>query len=558
VTAPAWLRLLLSAARPAAGRLALSTVAGVGAAGAGVGLMATSAFLISRAALHPPVLHLMVAIVAVRAFGISRGVLRYVERLVGHDAALRVLGALRVRVYTRLQRLAPAGLADFRRADLVQRLVSDVEAVLDALVRVALPYAVTILVGVGSVALVGALLPVAGAVLAGTLVVVGAVVPLVQAATARRTDGRLAPLRGELAVATVDLLHGLPDLIAYGAVDEHLARAADVDRRLRRATERASGATGVSAAVTALCTGICVLAGLAAGAAAVRAGALDGELLAVVVLTPLAVFEAAGSLPAAAQRLAAARTALGRLAAVLAAPDPTPDPVAPLPLPPGPYTLRLENVTARWEPGRPVFDGLSLDLAPGRRTALVGPSGAGKSTVAALLVRWLDPVAGRVTLNGTDLRRFRGDDVRRVVGYLPDDAHLFDTTIEENLRVARRDATTAQLEAALAAARLLDWVRTLPDGTATPVGEHGVALSGGQRRRLALARVLLADFPVLVLDEPTEHLDEPTALALTRDILTATRGRTVLFVTHRPEALSHVDDVVDLRDRMAAWRRAAV
>jgi thiol reductant ABC exporter CydC subunit len=538
--------LLLSAARPAAGRLALSTVAGVGAAGAGVGLMATAAFLISRAAQHPPVLHLMVAIVAVRAFGISRGVLRYAERLVGHDAALRVLGELRVRVYRRLERLAPAGLADFRRADLVQRLVTDVEAVLDALVRVALPYAVTVLVGVGSVVLVGAILPAAGLALAIGLVLVGAVVPLVQSGAARRSDGRLAPLRAELAVAGVDLLHGLPDLLVYGSADEQLARIADVDRRLRRTAERGSGMSGVSAAVTALCTGLCVLAGLAAGAAAVRAGTLDGELLAVVVLTPLAVFEAAGGLPVAAQRLAAARTALDRLAAVLATPDPTPDPVSPLPVPDGPYTVRLEGVTARWEPGRPVLDGFSLELAPGRRVALVGPSGAGKSTVAALLVRWLDPVAGRVSLNGTDIRDLDGDAVRRVVGYLADDAYLFDTTIEQNLRIGRREATIDEIEAALARARLLGWVRTLPDGLATHVGEHGVQLSGGQRRRLALARALLADFPVLVLDEPTEHLDEATAIDLARDILAATRDRTVLLITHRTDLLSDVDDVVRL------------
>jgi ATP-binding cassette, subfamily C, bacterial CydC len=556
VTAPAWLRLLGSAARPVAGRLALSTVAGVGAAGAGVGLMAAAAFLISRAALHPPVLHLMVAIVAVRAFGISRGVLRYVERLTGHDAALRALTELRVRVYERLDRLAPAGLADFRRADLVQRLVTDVEAVLDALVRVALPYTVTILVGAGSVVLVGVILPAAGVALAVGLVLVGVAVPLVQSAAARRSDGRLAPLRGELAAATVDLMHGLPDLLAYGAVDDQVARVADVDRRLRRAAERGSGVAGVAAAVTALCAGLCVLVGLVAGAVAVRAGTLDGELLAVVVLTPLAVFESAGGLPVAAQRLAAARTALDRLATVLAAPDPTPDPVSPQPVPAGPYTVRLHDVTARWEPGRPVLNDFSLELTAGRRVALVGPSGAGKSTVAALLVRWLDPVVGRVTLNGTDLRALTGDAVRRVVGYLADDAHLFDTTIERNLRIARPDATPAQLEAVLADARLLHWVRTLPDGLDTPVGEHGLALSGGQRRRLALARLLLADFPVLVLDEPTEHLDETTAAELARDILAATSTRAVLFITHRTDLVSTVDEVVRLGGRTPSVSRA--
>jgi thiol reductant ABC exporter CydC subunit len=301
----------------------------------------------------------------------------------------------------------------------------------------------------------------------------------------------------------------------------------------------------VSAAVTALCTGLAVLAALVAGALAVRGGTLDGELLAVVVLTPLAVFEIVGAVPLAAQHLAAARAALARLGEVAAAPDPAPEPAAPAPLPPVPL-VRLEDVSAAWVPGRPVVRGVSFALEPGARVALVGPSGSGKSTIAALLVRWLDPCAGRVTLGGTDLRHLRGDDVRRVIGYLGDDAYLFDTTIEANLRIGRPEATDAELASALERARLAEWVRDLPDGLATSVGEHGVAVSGGQRRRIALARALLADFPVLVLDEPTEHLDEETAVALLRDLMAATHGRTVLLITHRTDAHEYVDAVLSL------------
>ncbi|MET7423662.1 thiol reductant ABC exporter subunit CydC [Dactylosporangium sp. NPDC005555] len=537
---------VLRLCRPAAGQLGLALLAGVGAAGAGVGLMATSAWLISRAAQHPPVLHLMVAIVAVRAFGIGRGVLRYVERIAGHDAALRVLGGLRVRTYRRLERLAPAGLTAFRRGDLVARLVDDVESVLDVIARVLLPIAVAAVTGAATVLLIGNLLPVAGAALAASLLAVAVGVPLVQAAAVRRADARLAPLRGALAAGTVDLLQGLPDLIAHGAVGRALTALDRTDRQLLTAARRSGAAAGVSAAVTASCTGLSVLAGLAAGAVAVRAGALPGELLAVVVLTPLAVFETVGTIPAAAQRLAAARSALGRLAEIAVAADPAPDPAAPVPLPDGPPTVRLEGVSAGWTPGQVVLRDVSLTLRPGRRVALVGPSGAGKSTVAALLLRWLDPLTGRVTLNDVDIRDLRGDDVRRTVGYLGDDVYLFDTTIEENLRVGRPAATAAELETALAAARLLDWVRTLPAGLGTPVGEHGVTLSGGQRRRLALARVLLADFPVLILDEPTEHLDDGTAAELTRDLLAASGARAVLLITHRTDGLDDVDEVVTL------------
>jgi ATP-binding cassette, subfamily C, bacterial CydC len=542
-----WFRIL----RPAAPQLAAAVLAGVGAAGAGVGLMATSAWLISRAALHPPVLHLMVAIVAVRAFGLSRGVLRYAERLVGHDAALRVLTELRVRIVTRLERLAPAGLSGFRRADLVQRLVTDVDAILDLLTRVLLPYAVAVVVGGAAVGLIGAFVPVAGLTLALGLLTVGVLVPIMQSASARRADGRLAPLRGELATGTVDLLHGLPDLLAYGAVDAQLHRLRDVDDRLRRAERRSSLAAGASAAVTALATGLSVTTGLAAGAVAVRSGGLPGELLAVVVLTPLAVFEAAGGLPVAAQRFAAARSALRRVAEVVSAEPVVSEPMESLPIADGPHTFRLEDVSAAWQPGRTAVEHVDLELRPGERVALVGPSGSGKSTVAAVLLRFLDPVRGRATVDGTDLRRFAGDRIRQLVGYLPENAHLFDTSIGENLRIGRPGATAGEMRAALGQARLLDWVDSLPEGLDTLVGEHGRQLSGGQRRRLTLARALLAGFPVLILDEPTEHLDDETASALTHDLLRAAGDRTVLLITHRTDVAGEVDRVVALSGKAA-------
>ncbi|MFI5909834.1 thiol reductant ABC exporter subunit CydC [Dactylosporangium sp. NPDC051541] len=539
------------------GRLVIALVSGVAAALCAVGLMATSAWLIARAATHPPVLHLMVAIVAVRAFGIGRGVLRYAERVTGHDGALRLLGVVRVRVYRRLERLAPAGLSGFRCGDLAARLVDDVESIVDLVVRVALPLAVAAVTGVASVLLIWAILPAAGLALAAGVLVVGVGVPVLQSALVRRADARLAPLRGALAAGTVDLVQGLPDLIAYGAVDEALAALDRTDQKLLAAARRSAGATGVSAAVTALCTGLAVLAALVAGALAVRGGTLDGKLLAVVVLTPLAVFEIVGGVPVAAQQWAAARAALRRLSEVAATADPAPDPVGsaaaavggavPSVAPAGRLVaLGLEGVSAEWVPGRPVVRDVSFTLEPGARVALVGPSGSGKSTIASLLVRWIDPSAGRVTLGGVDLRQLRGDDLRRTVGYLGDDAYLFDTTIEANLRIGRPDATPEQLAAVLERARLADWVRGLPSGPATTVGEHGVAVSGGQRRRIALARALLADFPVLVLDEPTEHLDEETATALLRDLMEATRGHTVLLITHRPDAREYVDTIISL------------
>ncbi|MEV4005304.1 thiol reductant ABC exporter subunit CydC [Actinomadura sp. NPDC049753] len=538
---------LLRFARPARGRLALAVLFGVLALGSGVGLMATSAWLISRAAQHPPVLMLMVAIVAVRAFGLGRGVFRYVERLVGHDATFRILADLRARVYERLERLAPAGLPAFRGGDLLNRLVADVDAVQDLFLRVLLPCTVAAVVGGASVGLAWLLLPSAGVVLLLALLLAGIVAPWLSGTVSRRAERRTTDLRGELTSHVVDTLQGAPELIAYGAAPEQLAKAARLDRDFTRATARSATTAGLGAAISALAGGLAVWGSLAVGVPAVRSGALDGVLLAVVVLLPLAAFEVVAGLPLAAQYLERVRRSAARVFAVLDSPPPVQEPDAPASLPAAPYTLSAEDLRARWTPTAPyALGGISLDLAPGRRCAIVGPSGSGKTTLTAVLLRFLEPAGGRTSLNGVDLRTLSGDDVRRVIGLCAQDAHLFDSTIGENVRLARPSATDEEIRDALRRARLLGWIESLPDGLATRVGEHGARVSGGQRQRIALARALLADFPVLLLDEPAEHLDVATADELTADLLTATEGRTTLLVTHRLAGLDAVDEIIVL------------
>jgi ATP-binding cassette, subfamily C, bacterial CydC len=545
-------RLLLMA-RPAWPRLALAALAGLGAAGAGVALMATSAWLISRAAQHPPVLYLMVAIVAVRTFGLSRGFFRYAERLAGHDAALRVLSRLRTRIYARLTRIIPAGAADLHGGDLVARFVADVDATLDILVRAVLPYITSVLVAIASVAVVAAILPAAGAVLAGGIVVAIVGVPILHSAIARRAEHRTAPLRGELADRTVALLAQLPELVAHQAAVAHVDALATTDIALRRATTRSAIALGTTAALTSAAGGACAIWALVLGASAVHTHRLDPVLLAVLVLTPLAVFDALSGLPSATAALRTGRAALQRVFAVLDRDDPVPDPATLTAAPAAPYRMALNGVTARWSPDSPpALTDVSIELPAGSCTVIVGPSGSGKTTIAALLARFLDPDAGSVTLNDIDLRHLSGEQVRDIVGLVDDNAYLFDTTIAANLRIGAPDATDAQLHAALAGAHLDPWVRALPGGLGTRVGEHGARLSGGQRRRLALARALLSDRPVLVLDEPTEHLDEPTAAALINDLLGAAGGRTVVLITHRDLAGIQADQVIRLdRGRIA-------
>ncbi|WP_207929073.1 thiol reductant ABC exporter subunit CydC [Actinomadura sp. 6K520] len=538
---------LLRFARPARGRLLIAVVFGVLALGSGVGLMATSAWLISRAAQHPPVLMLMVAIVAVRAFGLGRGVFRYIERLVGHDATFRILADLRARVYERLERLAPGGLPSFREGDLLSRLVADVDAVQDLFLRVLLPYAVAAVVGGASVGLAWALLPSAGAVLLLALLLAGVVAPWLSAAMARRAERQTTDLRGELTSHVVDTLQGAPELIAYGAAPAQLAEATRLDRAFTRASARSATTAGAGAALSALAGGLAVWGSLAVGVPAVRSGVLDGVLLAVIVLLPLAAFEVVAGLPLAAQYLERVRRSATRIFAVLDSPEPVHDPADPTPLPAAPYTLAVKNLRARWTPQAPyALDDISLDLTPGRRCAIVGPSGSGKTTLTAVLLRFLEPAGGQATLNGVDLRALHGDDVRRVIGLCAQDAHLFDSTIGENVRLARPDATEHEIRDALHRARVLDWVDSLPQGLDTHVGEHGAQVSGGQRQRIALARALLADFPILLLDEPAEHLDIATADALTADLLAATEGRTTLLVTHRLAGLDAVDEIIVL------------
>ncbi|MEU7026649.1 thiol reductant ABC exporter subunit CydD [Streptomyces sp. NPDC046275] len=529
------------------GRMGLALLLGSLALGSAVGLMAVSGWLISRASEQPPVLHLMVAVTATRAFGIGRAVFRYAERLVSHDAVLRMLADLRVAVYRRLERIAPAGLRRTRRGDLLARLVQDVDALQDYWLRWLLPAGAALVVGAGAVGFTTWLLPEAGAVLAAGLLVAGVLVPLAGGALARRAERQLAPARGALATAVVDLLRGCAELTVAGALDERTARAGRADRTLTGIASRQSAATALGAGLSALVCGLTVAAAALVGVQAVRDGRLDGVALAVVVLTPLAAFEAVNGLPLAVQYRHRVRRSAERVFDVLDAPVPVHEPATPAAPPAGPFPLELAGLTARHAgQERPALDDFALTLRAGRRVAVVGASGSGKTTLAQVLLRFLDAESGTYRIGGTDAAELDGDAVRRFVGLCAQDAHLFDSTLRENLRLARTGADDDELREALRRARLLDWVDSLPEGLDTLVGEHGSRLSGGQRQRLALARALLADFPVLVLDEPAEHLDLATADALTDDLLRATEGRTTLLITHRLHGLDAVDEVVVL------------
>ncbi|MEE1740059.1 thiol reductant ABC exporter subunit CydD [Streptomyces sp. BE147] len=527
------------------GQLALALLLGSLAVGSAVGLMAVSGWLISRASEQPPVLYLMVAVTATRAFGIGRAVFRYAERLVSHDAVLRMLAELRVAVYRGLERIAPAGLRTTRRGDLLSRLVADVDALQDYWLRWLLPVGTAVVVGAAAAGFTGWLLPEAGVVLAVGLLLAGVGVPLVSGACARHAERQLAPARAALATRVTDLLGGTAELTVAGALPRRHTRVREADGLLTRIASRAAAATALGSGLSALICGLTVVAAALVAVPAVYDGRLEGVALAVVVLTPLAAFEAVAGLPLAVQYRQRVRRSAERVYEVLDAPVPVREPVSPAQPPSSPFPLEVRGLTARYAgAGRNALESVDLTLVPGRRVAVVGPSGAGKTTLAQVLLRFLDAREGTYRIGGTDAFELDGDTVRASVGLCAQDAHVFDSSIRENLRLARTGATEAELRDALAGARLLDWAEALPEGLDTLVGEHGARLSGGQRQRLALARALLADFPVLVLDEPAEHLDLATADALTADLLAATRGRTTVLITHRIEGLDAVDEVL--------------
>ncbi len=528
--------------------LAASVLLGALAIGAAIGLMATSGYLISRAALHPPILSLGVAIVGVRFFGVSRAVLRYLERLASHDATLRVIGTLRVRLFARLEPLVPAELGSLRVGDVLSRFVGDVDVLQGLMLRGLLPPAVALATSLLALAVAAAVSPIAALVLASALLLAGLAVPALARAASRAPAARLAAARAHLQAELVESLAAAPELVAFGASGAAVERIERADTQVARLERRHALVTAAGEASVTVLSGLAVVAVVVAAAQSLRSGELSGPLLGMLALLALASFEAVRPLPAAAQQRELGAAAARRVFELCDREPSVRDPGQPVTRS-GPGRVRLEGVSCRYGPDAPwALESVDLELAPGEVVALVGPSGSGKSTLADLLVRFRDPDRGRITLDGVDLRELAQADVRRAIGLDGQSSHLFPTSIRENLRIARPGASDGELTDALRRAHVAQFVEQLPDGLDSEVGEEGELVSGGQRQRLALARALLADVKLLVLDEPTASLDEPTADRLVADLVAAARsaGVGLLLITHRAREAELADRIVAL------------
>lgn len=545
-------------------RLAAAIAAASATLLAAYALAAVSAWLITTAWTRPPVLDLTVAVVAVRALGIARGVFRWIDRMTTHDVALRGVVTLRTRLFTALAARPGDVLTRLRRGDLLARLGDDAQELADHVIRAVVPTAVAIVMAVAALVVIAPISLIAAGAMLLALVVACVLAPLAAGRSARLAQAAVIAERGDVTTSALRVLDEATALRLSGRLDEALADGARAQDRYDAAVDRAALPSALAAAAVPAAMILAVLGSVvAAGPLWVQGQASAGEV-GILLLLPLSAFEAATALPAAAAQLARSRAAARRLAATIG-PDAPPTPAS---APASARTvadeaatadaaaaaprLRAEAVSAGWGPGATVVQGLDLELAPGSRVAIVGPSGIGKSTLLLTLAGLLEPVAGRVVLDGVPLASLPEPAVRGRVVLYAEDAHVFATSVRENLRVARGDASDEEILAALDAAGLASWIARLPRGLDHLLGPDGTTVSGGERRRLLLARALLRRAPVTLLDEPTEHLDRARSRELLGRLLGSGEGSLlpsdgiVVVVTHDRAAIPAGITVLDL------------
>jgi len=529
------------------GRLALAGLLGLASAAATIGLLAGSGYVVGRAASRPGLGALAGILIAVELLAFLRGPLRYAERLVGHDATLRALARWRVWLYDCLTPRVPAALSGWRSGDLLARAIDDVDTLQDLYLRTMLPVVVAVGSGIIGLVVVGVVLPVSALAL-GVPLALACTVPAFLAWKSAGDD-QAAARKGALSAQVVDAIHGAPDLLAFGADGAMLERLQTMSDHIDAGERRQAGAASWATWTTQICLGAAVTAVLAVTVSAVHAHHLNPVMVAVLPLAALGTFEPVPGIAVAAARARTVSAAARRLLALEAVPVPVVDPIPVVDLAPGVPEISFSNASLRYAPGLPrALDGVTFSVAPGARVAVTGSSGAGKSSLVNALLRFWPLEAGNLTLGGTAVSELAQAEVRAACSLVDQQAQLFSGTLRSNVTLGRPDAIDEEVHRALDAAQLGEWARDLPSGLETPVGEDGVAISGGERRRLAVARALLAGGTVLVLDEPTAGLDAPLADRLIAGVLAAAGTRSVLLITHRASEASRCDAAILLED----------
>jgi ATP-binding cassette subfamily C protein CydCD len=550
-------RRLLSLLSPFWTRIWLSIFLGFATVVSGIGLMATAAYIISAAALQPSIAELQVAIVGVRFFGISRGIFRYLERLVSHDVTFRLLARWRVWFYQALEPLAPSRLMRYHSGDLLARVVRDIGTLESFYVRTFAPPLVAMLVSVASlVFLVGF-----GGLLAwgllGFLILAGIGVPALALISSYQLGPRIINLRARLSTLLVDGIQGMPELLSSGQADAQLEGVDQVGGHLVRQQARMSNLTSLQTSLSNLLANLAMLTVLVLAIQMISQGLLDGVFLGVVGLVALTCFEALQPLPLVAQNFEANQAAVRRLYELVDTPAPIIEPAKPLPLPAG-YDLNIQNLSFQYPPWLDVspqpenftfgLKHVSFSLQQGKHIALIGPNGAGKTTLSNLLQRFWEYHHGSIRLGDHELREYSLQDIHNCIAVISQNTYLFSATIKENLLIANPQATTDEIIQATGQAQLYDFIQSLPAGYDTWIGEHGLRLSAGERQRLAIARALLKDSPVLILDEPTANLDPATELAVLEAIQELSKGRSTITITQRMVGLEEMDEILVLQN----------
>ena len=547
---------LLKLAWPVRTWMALSALIGTATVLSGIGLAATSAFLISQAALHPSEAALSIAIVGVRFFGIARGAFRYLERLVSHRAAFRLLADMRVWFYKALVPLVPARLLtlkngsqqELRSGDVLRRAVSDVDLLQNFYIRVLAPPIIAALIALIMWLFLGAFGGLFGLVYLGFFLLSSVVVPELTHLASRKLGQQIVLTRSDLQAQLVDSVQGVADLVAFGQEQRQAAQIQALTQKLNRMQMAMAYIGGTQNALTNFLMNGTAWVMLFIAIPFVHNGKLDGLFLALLVLSALASFEIVLPLPSTFQQLGGNLKAASRLFEIVDAKPAVENPPLPASLPQD-TTIAVEHLSFRYEKDEPyALHDINFSLKPDECIMLVGPSGSGKSTLTRLLLRFFEYEEGHITLGSHELRDYRPDDLYTLMSVVEQDTHLFNTSIRANLMLAKPEASEEQMIAAAQKAQLHEFVQMLPKGYDTEVGEQGLLLSGGERQRVAIARAFLKDTPIVILDEPTVNLDAIAEQSVLQAIRSLRQGRTTLMVTHRLTAMDMANEILVFQD----------